>query len=285
MVKPTFFVIGAAKSGSTSFCDAIAQHPDVCFSAPKEPRFFSHDENFERGWDWYEKFFPCANTAVSIGEGSVHYSMRSLFPETSSRIARLIPSAKLVYIVRHPIDRIVSHWRMLERTGKPEFSTLSEDARKDYLRPNLIDASKYWFQISAYRELFPDQQILVLFFEDFIRNPKLAARECFRFLGLEQSVQLPNPGYPHNAADRKRTERRSLRAMRSTRWFNLLRRLSPTRAKNAVREAIFMTSDGSQAPEWDPAALAWVVDQVRDDAASFLEFYGKRPGYWSFTSS
>ena len=280
MIKPTFFVIGAAKSGTTSLCDLIAQHPDICFSDPKEPRYFSHDSNFEKGWQWYQIFFSNSEKALAIGEGSIHYSMRTLFPDTAKRIAQAIPDAKLIYIVRHPLDRIVSHWRMYDRTGKPEFTTLNQDVRKESLRPNLIDASKYWFQISAYRGLFPDNQILALFFEDFILDPEETVMRCFDFLNLDSQVNLTEFQKAKNVARDKRVEKTSLRTIRANLLFEVVRKSLPRRLKKKVRESFFLTQDHGATPQWDQETREWVIEQLIEDARRFLQFYEKPDDYW-----
>jgi hypothetical protein len=280
MIKPTFFVIGAAKSATTSLCHLIAQHPDVCFSNPKEPRFFSHDSNFEKGWQWYQTFFINPDKALAIGEGSVHYSMRTRFPNTAVRIAQAIPHAKLIYIVRHPLDRIVSHWRMYDRTGKPEFTTFNQDVKNVSFQPNLIDASKYWFQISAYRGYFPDDQIIVLFYEDFIMDPQETVVRCLDFLNLDTQVEFNEFQKAKNVARDKRVENPFLHSMRGHPIFEMVRKSLPRRIKRKVREAFFLTQDRDAPPQWDQGTREWVIDQLIEDARKFLHFYGKRGDYW-----
>jgi len=76
--EPTrFFVIGAPKCGTTSLCSILAEHPEVGFSIPKEPRFFSHDEIYARGFDWYHGLFPERDGKKSVGEGSTSYATDS----------------------------------------------------------------------------------------------------------------------------------------------------------------------------------------------------------------
>lgn len=283
MMQPTFFVIGAAKSGSSSLCELISQHPDICFSNPKEPKFFSHDENFSKGWKWYQDFFAGGENAVAIGDGSVHYSMRTLFPNAAHRIFNASKTAKIIYIVRHPLERIVSHWRMYERSGNPKFSTLNQDVRKKYLKPNLIDASNYWFQISAYRDHFSDDQILILFFEDFIIKPKQVVRQCFDFLNLDHRVTLFKPQVARNAAN-KRLERPILKSIRSLSIFERFFSKTPASLKSWVKNSFFLGPNppARGIPQWDPDTRKWVIAQLIADTSIFLNFYGKEENYWIF---
>ncbi len=277
MVRPTFFVIGAAKCGTSSLYHLISQHPEVCFSTPKEPRFFSHDLNYEKGWAWYATCFPCADRLPAVGEGSVHYSMRSLFPDTARRIAQAVPEAKILYIVRHPLDRIVSHYRMYAG-GKKNFPPLSVLIKKDHLRPNFIDASRYWYQIQAYREFFPDTQILILFFEDFFKHPEQAVSEVFRFLQVSFHVRMKNPRRAYNA---QLADKRFLRFLRRLPIYTTLSRLLPGEIKKNIRRSLLATR-AEPRPLWDPEVYRWAASQVEDDAREFLRFYGKEPDYWTF---
>src|SRR5262249_24539009 len=106
----------------------------------------------------------------------------AIYPKASGRIAAHVPDAKLIYIVRNPLERIESHWRhLLGRGHNISFEELLS-------HPDVLDTSRYWRQISAYREHFPDEQILVLFFEDFVEDPSAILKRCFEFLGVDPSL-------------------------------------------------------------------------------------------------
>jgi Sulfotransferase domain len=283
MIKPNFIIIGAAKSASSSLAKLLSQHPAVCFSQPKEPRFFSHDENFTQGWTWYERHFPIQGSPLAIGEGSVHYSMRTLFPDSAQRIANALPECKLIYIVRHPLARIVSHWRMYQIGGKTPVTTLSQDVRRLDWQPNLIDASKYWFQINAYRDFFADENILVLFFEDFTVNPEQVSQTCFDFLGLD-------PHVPLKQADRMTNSAQQNQLRQSDSISKLLRKLPlPSSTSNRLVYHWQKLAKSNTQPtvntvlsEWEPGTRDWVVEKIIEDSNKFLNFYGKASNFWSF---
>lgn len=278
MIRPTFIVIGAAKAGTTSLSKLLGQHPQICFSNPKEPRFFSHDENYTRGWDWYQGCFPGAEKAIAVGEGSVHYSMQELFPQTAARIARDLPEVRLIYIVRHPMDRIASHYRMYHK-GRPDYPSLNALVRKPDLWPNFIGASRYWQQIQAYRALFPDEQIRVLFFEEFFQNPEQSAGSLFDFLGVDSQVSLQDARKRHHAA---LVDKPVLQAARRLPAYRLLSSLLPRRLRKEIRRAYLARRPEQTEGRWDEETYAWAAAQIAGDARTFLEFYGRPQDTWRF---
>ncbi|MCB0382385.1 MAG: sulfotransferase, partial [Psychroserpens sp.] len=104
-----FLLIGAAKSATTSLSNALSQHPDICFSNPKEPEFFCKD-NWRDKIENYHSLFKQKSVKL-YGEGSTNYSK---FPHYNKNIHKDIfdynPNMKIIYMMRHPIDRIVSHY-------------------------------------------------------------------------------------------------------------------------------------------------------------------------------
>lgn len=83
---PNFLVIGAMKSGTTNLCHQMSLHPEIFFSEPKEPCFFSNDDRWQKGLSWYEVHFDAVITEKAIGEGSVNYSKLMEFPRSAERI-------------------------------------------------------------------------------------------------------------------------------------------------------------------------------------------------------
>src|SRR5215469_9765623 len=107
--RPDFIVVGAMKSATTTLHEQLARQPGVFMSRPKEPNFFSDDAAYARGWRWYESLFKDAAATDLRGESSTHYSKLPTFPRTLERMLRYLPRVKVIYVMRHPIDRLVSH--------------------------------------------------------------------------------------------------------------------------------------------------------------------------------
>ena len=107
---PTFLIIGAMRAGTTTLWGHLRSHPDVFMPEPKELSFFTKEFNWHQGRDWYSRFFEQAGNAVAVGEASVHYSDASFFPGVAKRIARVVPTVRLVYLMRDPVERTVSDY-------------------------------------------------------------------------------------------------------------------------------------------------------------------------------
>src|SRR5438045_1060522 len=105
---PTFIMIGSMKSGTTSLASYLGAQPDVFMTTPKEPRYFCDPRNFQRGVEWYRALFAGGVAASVRGEASTHYSRAMEYPGVPQRMAHLVPDVQLLYLLRDPIERIVS---------------------------------------------------------------------------------------------------------------------------------------------------------------------------------
>ncbi len=102
---PDFIVIGAMKSATTTLHEQLARQRGLFMSRSKEPSFFSDDENYARGIEWYASFFAGAGDHLLVGESSTHYTKLPTHPHTVERMVRALPRVKLIYVMWHPIDR------------------------------------------------------------------------------------------------------------------------------------------------------------------------------------
>ena len=116
---PDFMLIGAMKSGTTTLHAYLSRHPGLFLCTPKEPGFFSRDERYARGLDWYRELFTDAQPEQLCGEASTCYSRWPHFENAAPRIAADVPGAKLLYITRDPVERAYSHYRhLMEEEGR-----------------------------------------------------------------------------------------------------------------------------------------------------------------------
>ena len=107
---PNFIIIGSAKSATTTLATVLSQHPEIQISASMEPKFFGR--NYRRGWEWYGQQFTGGELCRLRGEASTMYSSsyRS-YQHTPQLIRHHLGIIPLIYLVRHPLRRIESHWR------------------------------------------------------------------------------------------------------------------------------------------------------------------------------
>ncbi|MFW6119248.1 MAG: sulfotransferase family protein [Planctomycetota bacterium] len=272
--KPNFLVIGAAKSGTTSLCYGLSRHAEVFITDPKEPHFFS--AHYDRGWDWYASLFSEGDSCKARGEGSVSYTMESHQPDVARRIARDLPDARLIYIVRHPLRRIESGWRHKLRSNRTRLG-LSESVEKF---PGLISTSLYWRQISYYRDFFPDERIHVAFFEDFVEDQEAVLRDCWRFLGVDPDVRLKAAPEARNVSDGMWAGP----VATALRRIPLVRKLRPPAwAVKMLRKVLYRRlREEERNPEWTSGASQKAMEMIEPDAAQFLRFCGKPPDFWRF---
>jgi len=198
MRLPDFLIIGAAKSGTSSLYRYLERHPQIFLSSTKEPEFFASEENLAQGIDWYTNLFKEADPNQICGEGSTAYTRWPQCPDAAAHIAKFLPKAKLIYLLRHPIDRAYSHYlhRYTKELhyGKPITVRFEEHIKSD---PMCLDSSEYMKQIERYLEHFPRESLLLLFTDEFIRDPKPVLRRVCQFLGVDPDVNILAEGSLH----------------------------------------------------------------------------------------
>lgn len=207
---PHFVIVGAQKAGTTSLYSYLLQHPQVLPAERKEVHFF--DLNWERGERWYRSHLPTkgemerasspGRPAVT-GEASPYYLFH---PHAPARLARLLPEAKIIVMLRDPVARAYSHYRHNVRKGEErlpfeealdreceimdaEIERMIADPR--YRSPahqlySYLARGRYAEQLERWFACFAREQVLILRSEDFFEDPQPVYSEVLRFLGLDQ---------------------------------------------------------------------------------------------------
>jgi len=274
-LKPNFLVIGAAKAATTALCHFLLRHRQICFARLKEPFFFSNDQVYARGWKWYRSLYEHHAGEPAVGEGSTHYSATGVFPNTVPRIAEHLPEAKLIYIVREPLSRLQSMW-IEHRSQGLERRPFNEAIRDD---PIYLDTAMYWKQLSAYRDHFPDERFLLLFYEDYAADANAVLQRCYRFLGVDDSVRYDDADQPRYASSDKREDLAMTNLLRrGVPGFYALRDRVPGKWRSWAKRKLKKPVEGR--PEWDPATRAWVIERIGDDVRRYLEHCGKPADHW-----
>jgi len=187
MPLPDFLIIGSQKAGSTTLYHVLRQHPQLYLSPRKEINFFFHDDLYERGVAFYERFFQGAAPGQLCGEASPGYICH---PQAPERIFRLLPRVRLILTVREPIARAYSqYWD--NRRHLSEWRTFDEIARlyldENYQpgKPGYFSRGVYIRYIQRYLEFFPARQLLVVAFEEMLKSPSAFYRRIFEFLEID----------------------------------------------------------------------------------------------------
>ncbi|HSI79813.1 MAG TPA: sulfotransferase [Solirubrobacterales bacterium] len=262
---PDVVVIGAQKCGTSALHSYLAKHPETSMSQPKELDFFIASKNWGKGVDWYRGHFDPA--AKLRGESSPNYTADPVLPGVPERMAELIPDAKLIFIVRDPIDRARAQWihNYSNRVqDKPLRRAVLEDAE-------YVIRSRYHHQLSRFLEHYPLERILVLEQDELLSERAETLRRVFAFLGLRED-------FWHPSYDRKRHETQKRR--RKTAIGLFAERRLPKRWWRRVRFSRPF-SIPFEHTELDDATRDELAERLRDDVTRLRELTGKPFGNWS----
>jgi hypothetical protein len=215
---PTFLIIGAAKSGTTSLYHYLRQHPEVFMPAVKEPRYFAYADdppamegpgdrasNEAAGavytWDAYRALFEDTDDAQVAGEASVNYLYS---PSAPRRIAERLPDATLVAVLRNPVERAYSHFLHLVRSGREPLRDFTaaldaEDERRETgweWSWHYAAMGHYAEQLERYLDRFDRDQLVLYRFEAFKDDPAGVTQDLYRRLGVDPSFE-PDTSLAH----------------------------------------------------------------------------------------
>ncbi|HKI53047.1 MAG TPA: sulfotransferase domain-containing protein [Anaerolineales bacterium] len=201
-VLPDFLIIGVMKGGTTSLFQYLAKHPQINPPFRKEIKFF--DLHYKQGLNWYRAHFPLkakmTNGSVT-GEATPYYIFH---PMAAQRVAKDLPKAKLIVVLRNPVDRAYSHYNHMVRVGREKLSfddaleiedeRLFQEEEKitsdpgystfKHLHYSYKARGRYVEQITKWLELFPREQMLFLSSEELYEQPSLPYGAAINFLGL-----------------------------------------------------------------------------------------------------
>lgn len=179
---PNFIGIGVQRSGTTWIYEMLKNHPQVCMSPEKEINFFNH--HYDRGLEWYKKFFNECSREKVIGEFSPTYLSHNL---TAKRIRKIVPEAKLIVSLRNPADQIFSRYCYM--ITRKKYNKSFDEALKE--RPFLIENAFYYKHIKRYLEHFDESQILILIYEDLRKDARSFLQKIYSFLDIDDTYIPP----------------------------------------------------------------------------------------------
>ena len=207
--QPNFFLVGAARAGTTSLWQYLRAHPDIHMPAAvhgKEPSFFCDlTPPWARGYrtlDTYLSLFAGAGRRRLVGDASTNYLVA---PESAGRIRQQFPDAKILIVLRNPADRAYSLYRFLcfwgletatpfekalaledLRYGNPRFQRERELLYYAFL---YYHSGLYFEQIQRYLDAFPREQVHILLYDDLKHAALQTVQDVYRFLGVEPDFE------------------------------------------------------------------------------------------------
>lgn len=272
---PDFIVIGAMRAGTTTLYHHLYQHPELGLSRMKETDYFVRKMNYSLGYDWYKSQFDPGFRLY--GEVSPNYAKQSLWKGVPQRIADVAPKARLIYLVRDPVDRFVSHYMHARHFGfteePPETVLDSENGI------HMLDCSRYALQVETYLTAFPRDQILILDFARLRTDTQALIDEITDFLGVARMTV--DAGAVHN-------DGASVSAVPP--WVEkiwrsrAMRRLDPLISRGMRDRARSLVSGKSAKPkpiEMPEAVKDAARAALREDAERFRPIAGQDFPHWS----
>lgn len=208
---PQFVIIGAMRAGTTTVWDHLKRHPDVFMPDVKEPNFFVDGVNWYRGFEWYESLFAEAKPGQLLGEASTGYTNFPRYGGVPKLMSEHIPDVKLIYLMRHPVERMRSAW-VLMRSEYHEWRPLTEALLSDIF---YITQSQYAAQLTQYLQYFSRESILLLRYEDLAADLRGTMTKICEFLGIDPTkVRLTEEAI--NSSSSKMLPRRRMRLIESS---------------------------------------------------------------------
>lgn len=274
---PNLILIGAMKCGTTSLHRYLAAHPQIQMSRRKELDFFIEERNWGRGVDWYRSHF--SRRFEVRGEASPNYTDHLRFPGVPERMAEIVPEAKLVFVVRDPIERMVSHYIHLVRSDMEERT--ADRALTAPLEQNpYLRRSRYYGQLQRYLNHFPPSRLLVMRAEKLLRERRDAMRRLFDFLGVDPGFHAPRFRVLYHRSRRKRRKTEMGRRLARTAPVRLLRRI-PMRYRWPVDEVLFYPfSRPIERPRLAPEIRSELWERLAPDVEELEAFAGRRFAEW-----
>jgi len=274
---PNFIMIGAMKSGTSSLHAYLDEHPDISMSYPKELDFFIEERRWSKGFDWYESHF--SRTALIRGESSVGYTQRHKYPGIPQRIHAMNPDIKLLYILRDPVERVVSHYTQLSLMGLDlrDFRGVLDALRgSDY-----ILSSSYYYQIAAYLECFPREQIQILTLEELVRDKVGTIHKVFQFLGVDDTFVGKDWALVHNRSVDKFERNLLGKVMRRVPFKRQLKPMVPEPLATAYSRVTCRKPEDRFQPVLTAEKRAEIAEILGEDIAQLRELVGRDFSEWS----
>jgi hypothetical protein len=277
---PNLIIIGAMKSGTTSLHYYLNLHPEISMSNPKEVDFFSNPSNWRKGIQWYETHFQEASKIR--GESSTNYSKFPTFSNVSERMYETIPGVKLIYLLRDPVERIISHYTDRYANGMEKRSF--KKALQNLNNNHYLNCSKYFLQLEQYLNFFPKSNIAIVQSADLRDQRRNTLKSLFRFLGVDAGFDCSQfLKILHKSSDKSRNNIFG-------QILNQLLSLLPGSLKdsiNALLPSQLKTYSGRLAqskvhhPILYAALKQEIIKHLRDDVERLREYTGMSFSNWS----
>ncbi|MCS4136386.1 sulfotransferase family protein [Salinibacter ruber] len=286
-MSPDVYIYGAPRSGTTSLCKYLSLHPSVAVTDPKETFFFQQHQSadeFEKALE--EQYLSHYQGEEIIGEGTTKKMYRSA---ALDMIQEASPGAKLICLLRNPIERAWSHYvfrvQHRQRSQDVTFSDVIRNEEQDEnkaLQVGIVELGRYWKYLQRLLRRFSAENIHVILSSDLFRNPGSQMTETFRFLGVDPSVNL-DFGEVHNESSYPGSPD-LYRALYSV--WSPIKNILPEGMRKTVRGPVNQARDlllktGTDKPKMDSADCRYLRDVYREPNRQLEELLGRDLSHWT----
>lgn len=279
MTLPSFLIIGAMKAGTTSLYRDLLTNPAVFMPLDKEPNSLTDDAVRDgTGRAEYEELFAPARKEQICGEASTSYTKLPNFAGVPRRAQTLLGGdLKLIYLVREPVARIVSHHH--HGLTSAEYDITDIDRAMDAY-PELIDWSRYAMQAQAWLESFDRGNLRIVRFETYVTNRREIVAELSAFLGVEPRPDLVRTDEVYNRGEAKPVAGRGMRRFRETAFYRrAIRPLLSRGFRDRFREVMLSKAPPRPASP-SPATVCRIYETLRDDLTRLQQLMGLDAPLW-----
>lgn len=275
-MRPNLIIIGAMKCGTTSLHYYLNLHPQIKMSKPKELNFFIENRNWKRGVDWYRSNF--SGDQIIHGESSPNYTDHRKYPGVPERMYSLVPEAKLIYMVRDPIERMVAHYIHAISSGSEKRSikeVFEVDGHFAY-----IDRSRYYDQLVQYLRFYSASRILVVNMTDLRDRRRATLKRVLEFLGVNPDFRSIRWARRLHRSSGKRGKTKAGRRLARSKPVRLLERI-PVEWRWVIERPLYWPlSRRIDPPELSHALRRELIGRLRNDVQQLRAFSGQNFQDW-----
>lgn len=278
MIDNFTLIIGAMKCGTTSLFSYLGQHPQVSACSEKEPRFFSNNGRYAKGFEWYQTLWNWKKGIHKTAlEASVDYTRIPARPNAAERISIFKDKAnfKFIYILRNPIERIESHYTH----GQAQGWEVTQQPLSKGIDGRLIQASQYARQIEEYYKRFPADNILLLNFEDLKTEPLSLVKSVCQFLNIDPNYEFQGLGTIYNANNRRLVNEQLWKSISRIQSLRSLVKLIPDKQKQRIYSC-FGRKIESKSYKLTPEQRNFVLRELQEDLQKLRSEYGVDISRW-----
>ena len=296
MTLPNFLIVGVQKAGTTSIYNYLQEHPQIYMSSVKETNFLEQDwENLppeqqnKNGIVTLEKYrevFAGVQDEIAIGEASPNYLFH--YESSAARIKKYVPHAKLIVILRNPVERAYSDHLMHKRDAIG-YRSLSEQIKHSAHKSFILRKGFYYKPLQYYFEQFDREQIKVFFYDDLCDNPQDFMQSMYRYLGVNdtffpdvnkkaQVAKIPKNQSVNNLLQRKNMLRSAT--------ANILKMVMPVEARQKLRDRLInLNSHAKQQAPLSPEERQQLIELYREDILKLQDLVERDLSRWLIVNS